>query len=132
MIDQTAIARQNIRNMVAKGMVHCRTHLLWNKLVSHQESCQLTYDQFMELRGLAKLEHLIEFHTDLEILLDQPFWWYQGLMKLLANKYNDQHRLYISPDGNIQHLVVLHPRYIGTFMMVSMDFHMSRGVSDFT
>lgn len=129
MMDQATIARQQIRTMVAQGMVHCRTHLLWNKLVSHHDANHLTFDEFLELRALARLENLIDFHPDLKILLDHPFSWYQSLAKLLMTKYSDHHRIYLSADNSVQHVVVLHPRYIGTFMMVSMDLHMSRGVS---
>lgn len=110
------------------GMVHCRTHLLWNKLVAWDANA-LTYAEFMELKGLARLENLCDLHPNLHSLLNQPFTWYQGLSKLLLTKYNDQHRTYISSDGNIQHYVILHPRYVGAFMLLSMDLHTSRGVS---
>ena len=109
-------------------MVHCRTHLLWNKLVSPQDSNALNYDEFMELKGLAKLEHLCDVHPNLGPLLNQPLSWYQGLAKLLLVKYNDQNRTFISFDGNIQHYVILHPRYVGAFMLLSIDLHTSRGV----
>lgn len=109
-------------------MVHCRTHLLWNKLVAYDSSA-LTYAEFMELKGLARLENLCDMHPNLGSLLNQPLTWYQGLSKLLLAKYSDQHRVYISSDGNIQHYVVLHPRYVGAFMLLSMDLHTSRGVS---
>lgn len=112
-------------------MVDCRTHLLWNKLVSHQELNHLTYAEFMELKNLAKLENLCDIHPNLSSLLNQPLSWYQGLAKLLLIKYNDQNRTFISPDGNIQHYVILHPRYDGAFMLLSMDLHTSRGVSFF-
>lgn len=110
-------------------MVHCRTHLLWNRLISPQESNSLSYEEFMELKGLAKLEHLCNVHPNLGPLLNQPLSWYQGLAKLLLVKYVDQYRSFISPDGNIQHYVILHPRYFGAFMLLSMDLHTSRGVS---
>lgn len=110
-------------------MVHCRTHLLWNRLISPQESNSLSYEEFMELKCLAKLEHLCNVHPNLGPLLNQPLSWYQGLAKLLLVKYVDQYRSFISPDGNIQHYVILHPRYFGAFMLLSMDLHTSRGVS---
>lgn len=128
-VDRANAARNQIHEMVKKGMVHCRTHLLWNKLVSHQDMNQLTYSEFLELRSLAKLENLTDFHPDLKMLLDQPFTWYQNLTKVLLAKYQEHHRIYVSSDGNIQHIVILHPRYSGTFMMLSMDLHTNRGVS---
>lgn len=109
-------------------MVHCRTHLLWNRLITPQETNNLTYEEFMELKSLAKLEHLCNVHPNLGPLLNQPLTWYQGLAKLLLGKYVDQSRSFISADGNIQHYVILHPRYFGAFMLLSMDLHTSRGV----
>lgn len=130
-MERVAAAKHEICDMVTQGMVHCRTHLLWNRLVSHQDLNQLTYNEFMELKTLAKLENITQIEPTLKLLLDQPFSWYQGLSKLLLTKYSDQHRLYVSPDGNTQHLVVLHPRYSSTFMITSVDLHTSRGVSCF-
>jgi hypothetical protein len=39
--------------------------------------------------------------------------------------------MFMAPDGNVQHIVVLHPRYVEAFMMLSIDLHSSRGVSLF-
>ncbi|XP_018578793.1 KICSTOR complex protein SZT2 isoform X1 [Anoplophora glabripennis] len=126
-LDKANTTQKHIKDMVAKGMVHCRTHLLWNRLISPQETNNLTYEEFMELKSLAKLEHLCNVHPNLGPLLNQPLTWYQGLAKLLLVKYVDQSRSFISADGNIQHYVILHPRYFGAFMLLSMDLHTSRG-----
>lgn len=128
-LDCAYTTQKQIKSMVAKGMVHCRTHLLWNKLVSNQESSALTYTEFMELKGLAKLESLSDMHPNLGSLLNQPLSWYQGLSKLLLLKYTDHNRVYMSTDGNIIHYVILHQRYVGAFMLLSIDSHTSRGVS---
>lgn len=128
-LDCAYMTQKQIRSMVAKGMVHCRTHLLWNKLVSCQESSALTYAEFMELKGLAKLESLSDMHPNLGSLLNQSLNWYQGLAKLLLVKYADHNRVYMSTDGNIIHYVILHQRYVGAFMLLSIDSHTSRGVS---
>lgn len=109
-------------------MVHCRTHLLWNKLVSTLECNTLTYAEFVELKGLARLEHLCDIYPVVRSLLNQPLTWYQGLSKLLLTKYSEHIRTYVSSDGNIQYFVVLHPRYVGAFMLLSIDLHTSRGV----
>lgn len=130
-LDCAYMTQKQIKSMVAKGMVHCRTHLLWNKLVSCQDSSALTYAEFMELKGLAKLENLSDMHPNLGSLLNQPLNWYQGLAKLLQMKYADHNRVYMSTDGNIIHYVILHQRYVGAFMLLSIDSHTSRGVSFF-
>jgi hypothetical protein len=64
-------------------------------------------------------------------LLCQPLSWYQALSRVLMAKYGDHCRVFMGPDGNIQHIVVLHPRYVEAFMMLSIDLHSSRGVSFF-
>ncbi|KAF5294731.1 hypothetical protein FQA39_LY00215 [Lamprigera yunnana] len=128
-LEQAAITRNKIRKIVSQGMVDCRTHLLWNKLVSPPETNQLTYGEFVELKNLARLESLSDTHPNLTCLLHQPLTWYQGLAKLLLVKYIDQNRTFISPDANIQHYVILHHRYDGAFMLLSIDLHTSRGMS---
>lgn len=111
------------------GMVHCRTHLLWNKLILHQETNQLSYEEFTELTNFSKVENLCDLNQNLtSLLVHQPLTWYQGLTKLLLSKYQDQRRSYISPDGNVQHHVMLHQGYVGAFMMLKMDLHTNRGV----
>jgi hypothetical protein len=62
-------------------------------------------------------------------LLCQPLSWYQALSKVLMAKYGDHCRVFMAPDGNAQHIVVLHPRYVEAFMMLSIDLNSSRGVS---
>lgn len=122
--------RTKIKNMISRGMVHCRTHLLWNKLVSKPETSQLTYAEFMELRDLTRLEKISDIEPLLKpLLMKQPISWFQQFAKILTAKYMDQHRYFVSPDGNVQHYVVLHPRYSGAFMMLSMNLHSGQRVS---
>ncbi|KAK5639276.1 hypothetical protein RI129_011768 [Pyrocoelia pectoralis] len=126
-LEQSSIGQKKIRDIVSQGMVDCRTHLLWNKLVSTPEATHLTYNEFIELKSHARLMNLSDIRPNLSSLLHQPLVWYQGLSKLLLMKYTDHHRMFISPDGNIQHYVILHHRYDGAFMLLSMDLHTSRG-----
>ncbi|CAH1153732.1 unnamed protein product [Phaedon cochleariae] len=126
-LDKANTTQKHIKDMVDKGMVHCRTHLLWNRLITPHESSSLTYEEFLELKNLARLEHVCHLHPNLRSLLNQPLNWYQGLAKLLLVRYVDHNRSFISPDGNIQHHVILHHEYFGAFMLLSMDLHTSRG-----
>ncbi|XP_017776135.1 PREDICTED: protein SZT2-like [Nicrophorus vespilloides] len=121
--------KKTIKEMVTQGTVDCRTHLLWNKLLTNQDIGQLTFDEFVELKGLSKLESLGDIHPNLGSLINQPLHWFQGLAKLLLYKYHDQHRFYVSEDENIQYYVILHPRCTGAFMLLSIDMHTARGVS---
>ncbi|CAH0562057.1 unnamed protein product [Brassicogethes aeneus] len=126
-LDKANTTQKHVKDMVAKGMVHCRTFLLWNRLISPHDTHSLNYEEFIELKNLAKLDHLCDLHPNLGPLLNQPLVWYQGLAKLLLVKYNEQHRTFISADGNIQHYVILHPNYFGAFMLLSIDLHTFRG-----
>ncbi|CAG9759252.1 unnamed protein product [Ceutorhynchus assimilis] len=125
-LDKAKATQKDIRDMVAKGMGHCRTDLLWNRMISPQDSNPLTFDEFMNLKRLAKLTPLSHLHPNLSPLINQPLPWYQGLAKLLLVKYADHHRKFSSPDGRLLYYVILHPRYFGAFMLLSMDIHTSR------
>lgn len=109
-------------------MVDCRTNLLWNRMIAPQDSTPLSFDEFIELKLLAKLTPLSQLSPNLGPLLNQPLAWYQGLAKLLPVKYVDQHRIFTSPDGHLLYYVILHPRYYGACMLMSIDLHTARGV----
>nr|CAD7604775.1 unnamed protein product [Timema genevievae] len=137
-LEQAENAKHRIREMVAKGMVHCRTHLLWNKLqcsgsrrddstARDPNTHNLTYAEFLELHNLAMVEPLSQLDPRLGPLLCQSLSWYQSLAKVLISKYSEHHRVFVAPDGNVQHLVLLHPRYLEAFVMLSVDNHTSRG-----
>nr|XP_023016879.1 KICSTOR complex protein SZT2-like [Leptinotarsa decemlineata] len=126
-LDKANTTQKHIKDMVEKGMVHCRTHLLWNRLISPHQSSALTYQEFLELKKFARLEHICHLYKSLGALLNQPLSWYQGLAKLLLVRYVDNHRTFMSPDGNIQHYVIMHQENFGAFMLLSVDFQTSRG-----
>ncbi|PSN35424.1 hypothetical protein C0J52_13195, partial [Blattella germanica] len=147
-LEQADSAMRRIFLMVSRGMVHCRTHLLWNKLQCYaprdlerrrdrdrdelaprdlMAGHGLTYNEFWELRTLAIVEPLSQLDPRLSPLLCQPLTWYQGLGKVLMSKYEHHYRMFMSPDGNVQHIVILHPRYVEAFVMLSLDMQSSRG-----
>ncbi|XP_056646993.1 KICSTOR complex protein SZT2-like isoform X1 [Diorhabda sublineata] len=126
-LDKASTTKKVIGEMVKKGMVHCRTHLLWSRLIYPQDFNGLSYDEFLELKNLARLEHVCQLQPNLRPLLNQPITWYQNLAKLLLARYMDQNRSFISTDGNIEHYVILHQDYFNAFMLLSLDLHTSRG-----
>ena len=103
--------------------------MLWNRLLSSQESEYLTYEEFMELQSFSKLENLCHMYPNLEIILNQPLTWFQDLAKLLSNKYSNQSRVFTSTDGNVLYYVILHSKYIGGFMMLTIDTKLIKAVS---
>ncbi|XP_018404829.1 PREDICTED: protein SZT2-like [Cyphomyrmex costatus] len=122
---QAKAARQHITNMVERGALQCRTHLLWDKLLENKTS--MTYTEFKELCSLAHIEPLSNLDPRLGPLVNQPVSWYQGLSKVLQNKYQDHHKQFITSDGNITHHLILHPTLVQAFMMLTIDMHTSRG-----
>uniref|UniRef100_A0A0C9R6N5 Szt2 protein n=1 Tax=Fopius arisanus TaxID=64838 RepID=A0A0C9R6N5_9HYME len=125
-ISQAKAARQHITNMIERGTLHCRTHLLWNKLLENKST--MSYAEFMELKSLAKAETLSALDGRLSPLVNQPIGWYQTLAKVLQNKYQEHHKQFSTPDGNVTHHLILHPSYLQAFMMLTIDLHTSRGV----
>lgn len=97
--------------------------------ICRQQGQSLSYIEFRELVRLADVEPLSALDSRLKPLLAQPLGWYQGLAKLLVSKYADHNRQFSAPDGSAQHIVVLHPRYLEAFVMLSLDSHTARGVS---
>ncbi|XP_014220610.1 KICSTOR complex protein SZT2-like isoform X1 [Trichogramma pretiosum] len=124
-IAQAKIAREHIETMIEQGARHCRTHLLWNRLLESRST--MTYAEFTELRKLANIESLSSLDPRLNPLVNQPIGWYQTLAKLLQSRYQEHHKQFNAPDGNITHHLILHPNYVQAFMMLTIDLHTCRG-----
>lgn len=127
MMKQSAAAQEHIVDMVEKGALHCRTHLLWNKLLESRS--HMTYMEFTELFSLAQVESLSSIDPRLGPLLNQPINWYKGLAQVLQNKYQEHHKQFNTPDGNMVYHLVLHSNYVKAFMMLTIDVQTSKGVS---
>ncbi|XP_076659931.1 KICSTOR complex protein SZT2 isoform X2 [Halictus rubicundus] len=118
-------ARIHILSMISRGALQCKTHLLWNKLLESKST--MNYMEFAELCSLAHVEPLSNLDPRLRPLINQPVSWYQTLSKVLQNKYQDHHKQFNTPDGNITHLLILHPSFFQVFMMLTIDLHASKG-----
>ncbi|XP_076285950.1 KICSTOR complex protein SZT2 isoform X2 [Lasioglossum baleicum] len=118
-------ARIHILNMISRGALQCKTHLLWNKLLESKST--MNYMEFTELCSLAHVEPLSNLDPRLRPLINQQVSWYQTLSKVLQNKYQDHHKQFNTPDGNITHLLILHPSFFQVFMMLTIDLHASKG-----
>ncbi|CAL7950911.1 unnamed protein product [Xylocopa violacea] len=124
-MSQADAARTHIMNMIDRGALQCRTHLLWNKLLESKSA--MNYAEFSELCSLAHVEPLSNMDPRLRPFINQPISWYQTLSKVLQNKYQEHHKQFNTPDGNITHLLILHPSFFQVFMMLTIDLHASRG-----
>ncbi|XP_043514984.1 KICSTOR complex protein SZT2-like isoform X3 [Frieseomelitta varia] len=124
-MSQANTARMHIMNMIKRGALQCRTHLLWNKLLESKSA--MNYNEFSELCSLAHVEPLLNLDPRLRPFINQPISWYQSLSKVLQNKYQEHHKQFNTPDGNITHLLILHPSFFQVFMMLTIDLHASRG-----
>ncbi|XP_075219216.1 KICSTOR complex protein SZT2-like isoform X2 [Lycorma delicatula] len=129
-LEQAEAVRRHIRWMIEQGALDCQTHLLWNKLFSTSTfvGSVLTYGELTELCNLAEVQQLNVIDPRLQSILNQPLSWYQGLIKVLGSKYLDHCRTFSSPDNNTQHLLILHPRFLDGFIMLTLEFHSSRGM----
>lgn len=125
-MSQADAARKHILNMVDRGALQCKTHLLWNKLLECKSA--MNYKEFSELCSLAHVESLSNLDPRLRPFLNQPISWYQTLSKVLQNKYQEHHKQFNTPDGNVTHLLILHPSFFQAFMMLTIDLHASKGV----
>ncbi|XP_076387408.1 KICSTOR complex protein SZT2 isoform X2 [Megachile rotundata] len=124
-MSQAKAAHMHIMNMIERGTLQCRTHLLWNKLLESKSA--MNYSEFSELCSLAHVEPLSNLDPRLRPFVNQPVSWYQTLSKVLQNKYQEQHKQFNTPDGNVTHLLILHPSFFKVFMMLTIDLHASRG-----
>lgn len=89
----------------------------------------LSYIELFEMKDLAYIQSFLELDVRLSPMLTQPASWYQGLMKILMAKYSDRYKLFSSSDNNNQHLLILHPRFLDGFVMLSLDLNNNVGVS---
>ncbi|XP_053983197.1 KICSTOR complex protein SZT2-like [Hylaeus volcanicus] len=124
-MSQADAARLHILNMVDRGALQCKTHLLWNKLLESKSA--MNYTEFSELCSLAHIESLSNLDPRLGPFLNQPLSWYQTLSKVLQNKYQEHHKQFNTSDGNITHLLILHPSFFQVFMMLTINLHASKG-----
>ena len=66
---------------------------------------KLTFTEFQELLGIVVTVPLRDIDHQLNILQNMSLAWYQGLTRVLMQRYKDEHRLFSSQDGLIQHVV---------------------------
>ncbi|ELT88148.1 hypothetical protein CAPTEDRAFT_222074 [Capitella teleta] len=134
--------RMMIHSMVQETMSRCRRDLLWQRMLlsnvadeeekrrkhrgSDEDSrdslmSKLTFPEFEELLKIVVSVSLDQIDYRLGILLNMNAPWYQGLIRVLTQRYRDEHRLFSSPDGITQHLVVLNPNHLDMLLLLTIN-----------
>ena len=129
--EQARKAEELIQAIVNQAKVHCRRDTLWQRLQENPSSSNLNYSEFRELLTLSYTEPVSASEPQLVPLLAQPVSWYQGLAKLLLQRYPDTQRHFSSPDGSAQYVVILNQRLPATAMMLSWDLNADKAVMFF-
>ena len=65
----------------------------------------LTFSEFQELLDIVTRVTLSEIDQRLVHISNMSMTWYQGLARVLVNKYPENHRYFSSPDGLVQYVV---------------------------
>jgi len=120
---QALTGEERISLVVKDAMVDCRRDQLWQKLLLDRgPACpSLTHIEFLELISLVRHQTLDKIDPRLAPLLQKSVSWYQGLSKVLMNKYGDFSRQFSSEDGSVHHTVVLNQENMATFALLSVD-----------
>eukprot|EP00090_Calanus_glacialis_P013705 TRINITY_DN22359_c0_g1_i2.p1 TRINITY_DN22359_c0_g1~~TRINITY_DN22359_c0_g1_i2.p1 ORF type:complete len:175 (-),score=57.09 TRINITY_DN22359_c0_g1_i2:162-686(-) len=121
--NQALTGEERIGLVVKDAMVDCRRDQLWQKLLLDRgPSCpSLSHLEFLELISLVHHQTLDKIDPRLAPLLQKSITWYQGLSKVLMNKYGDFSRQFSSEDGSVHHTVVLNQENMATFALLSVD-----------
>ncbi|XP_074640655.1 KICSTOR complex protein SZT2-like [Tubulanus polymorphus] len=136
-------AKARIQTMVDNTMAQCRRDILWDRTLVGDRAdeerlrrkrntndsdeardtylTKLSFTEFEEMLGMVYKEPLKSMDKRLLPLTNMPLAWYQGLIRVLVNKYPETHRNFTSADNLVQYLAVLNPNYLDTFILVSVD-----------
>jgi len=120
---QAMSGEERIQLVIKDAMVDCRRDQLWQKLLLDRgPSCpSLSHLEFLELISLVHHQTLDKIDPRLSPLMKKSINWYQGLSKVLMNKYGDFGRQFSSEDGSVHHTVVLNQENMTTFALLSVD-----------
>ncbi|XP_065577404.1 KICSTOR complex protein SZT2-like isoform X3 [Artemia franciscana] len=118
------LLKQELKN----ARVHCRRDLLWQRLFSwpgkeaeSRKESGLSFTEFQEMMNLSSIVEIDAFDPSLKHFLTQPYSFYQGLSKLITNRYAERCRAYSSE--TVQYTVLLSQKDQNWFtcMVVAVD-----------
>lgn len=140
--EQAKNAQIRLRSIVSQAMIHCRRDILWDRLLigmAKQDDGKrrrddakdalhvgLTFSDFTELLGLVCTLPLNIIDPKLNPFFNLHFSWYQSFIRVLVSKYNDNCRVFTSSDGGLQYVVVIDPKFLDVFIMMSINQKLSR------
>ncbi|XP_023223130.1 KICSTOR complex protein SZT2-like [Centruroides sculpturatus] len=128
-------SKMQLEDIVKKAALHCRRDFLWNNLLPYgnkddssnkEKNVTSEFAEFSELLSLVTVVPLDDIDNNLAAFLNMHITWYQGLSKVLKNKYLNRHRYFRAPDENMYYVAVMHSKYQDFFMLLHVNLHSSR------
>lgn len=126
-------SKMQLEDIVKKAALHCRRDFLWNNLLpygnkddSNSKNSISEFSEFSELLSLVTIIPLDNIDSNLAAFLNMHISWYQGLAKVLKNKYSNLHKYFKAPDENMYYVVVMHSKYQEFFMLLHVNLHSNR------
>lgn len=141
LIQESSKAREKMNELVLKSTAECRKDSLWNRMLiaAHSEEDlkkkkrsdtddskdgyypKLNHDEFLELLRMVVKIRLADIDPKLMPFQNMSLPWYKSLYRVLQSRYQETHRCFSSPDGQVQYLVVINPKFQDMLMMLMVD-----------
>ncbi|KAM3619466.1 uncharacterized protein V6R79_008697 [Siganus canaliculatus] len=125
--NEVASARKQIQASVEQAMGHCRRDNLWRRLFHGEHLAaldklkltKLTFSELEELLEAVQSRSVGEIDSQLDCFVTMSPAWYQGLIKVLLNRFPQSCRHF--DDNGIQYLAVLNQKFTDCFVLVFLD-----------
>uniref|UniRef100_A0A3Q3A3B7 SZT2 subunit of KICSTOR complex n=1 Tax=Kryptolebias marmoratus TaxID=37003 RepID=A0A3Q3A3B7_KRYMA len=124
--NEVASAHRQIQASVEQAMGHCRRDNLWRRLFHGEHAAldklklaKLSFTELEELLQAVQSRSIGEIDPQLDCFLTMSPVWYQGLIKVLLNRFPQSCRHF--DDNGIQYLAVLNQKFTDCFVLVFLD-----------
>ncbi|KAF7203797.1 KICSTOR complex protein SZT2 isoform X2 [Nothobranchius furzeri] len=124
--NEVASARRQIQTSVEQAMGHCRRDNLWRRLFHGEhvaldklKLAKLSFTELEELLQAVQSRSVGEIDPQLDCFLTMSPAWYQGLIKVLLNRFPQSCRHF--DESGIQYLAVLNQKFTDCFVLVFLD-----------
>ncbi|XP_078515442.1 KICSTOR complex protein SZT2 isoform X2 [Lissotriton helveticus] len=126
-------AQKQLTSLVQLAKRHCRRDNLWKRLFLLEPLAsdklklgKLSLQELEELLEAVHCKSISEIDPQLDFLLTMNVSWYQSLIKVLLNRFQQSCRHFNSTDTGTQYLVVLNQKFTDCFVLVFLDTHSSK------